>query len=64
MVCIQMTESKSRARPKLRNGARIHLACPEWLKQELEAEADRQERPVSDLIRERLAAPYRANREA
>lgn len=48
----------------MRNGARIHLACPEWLKRELEAEADRQERSVSDLIRERLAAPYRSKRSA
>jgi hypothetical protein len=50
--------------PKARNDARLQLVCPSWLKQELERDADRLERPLSDLIRERLAAPYRERREA
>jgi len=55
---------KQKAGPKPRNTARLQLTCPPWLKAELEQEADRLERPVSDLIRERLAQPYKAAREA
>ena len=45
--------------PKARYASRLQLVCPTWLKEKLEAEADSLERPVAELVRERLAAPYR-----
>lgn len=52
-----MTEVKRG--PKARNDARLALVLPSWLKERLERDADAVERSVSDVIRERLATPYR-----
>ena len=32
---------------------------PEWLKQRLEQDADALEKPVAEIVRDRLAAPYK-----
>ena len=38
---------------------RLNIALPARLKQRLVEDADREERSLSELARERLAAPYR-----
>lgn len=58
-----MSERRSRPGPTRRHDSRIYVVCPGWLKERLEEEADREERPMSELIRERLAAPYRRERQ-
>jgi len=44
---------------KVRHTVRIAFVCPEWLKTKIEVDADSEDRTMSELIRERLAAPYR-----
>lgn len=52
-------ESSTKTGPRRRQHERLNIPCPTWLKRRLKEEANAQERPMSELVRERLAAPYK-----
>ncbi len=52
-------QAKSKPGPKARHDSRLMLVCPSWLKRKLAEDSDREERPISEIVRERISAPYR-----
>ena len=44
---------------RTRYSERVAFVCQGWLKEQLEADAFKEDKTVSDLIRERIARPYK-----
>ena len=54
--------SKDRIRDKTRYPERVAFVCQRWLKDQLERDAGDQEKSLSELIRQRISAPYQASK--